>query len=119
MPAKNICPVTEASHDILSGKELVPTSSSSPGLRRVVRSFAPVGTSQLAEWQWRAYKARKKTVFRREMEDIHNRLGRCIESVMITTWALRPKMQIRAGREVEYRTSGRGGQVARGRFTIW
>ena len=35
-PANKIPQVTKASHDILSGRELDPTTSSSPGLRRGV-----------------------------------------------------------------------------------
>ena len=57
-----------------------PTSSSSPGSRRGVRSFAPVGMSQLAERQQQAYKVRKKTVFQSKREDIGSRLGRAIGS---------------------------------------
>ena len=91
-PADEIRQVTEAIRDILSGRELDPTASSSPDLRRGVRSFTPVGMLKMAELQRQAYKARKKTVFRREREDIDSRLGRFIGSVSDVTWELRRKM---------------------------
>ena len=63
-PADEIRQVTEAIRDILSGRELDPSSSSSPGSRRGVQSFTPAGISRLSERQQRAYKARKTTLFR-------------------------------------------------------
>lgn len=63
-PADEIKQVTEAIRDILSGKEVL--GSSSAAGRRGVRSLAPAGTSRMAERQQRAYQARKRTVLQRE-----------------------------------------------------
>ena len=62
----------------------------------------------MAERQRQAYKARKKTVFWREREDINSRPRRAIGSVSDATWELQQKIQMGAGREAEYRT-GRSG----------
>ncbi|KAL7534343.1 hypothetical protein ACHAXR_005803 [Thalassiosira sp. AJA248-18] len=104
-PADEIRQVTEAIRDILSGKELSESSSYSP-TRRGVRSFAPAGTSRLAERQRRAYKARKNTVLKREKEGIDRKFGRAIGSVSDATWEFRREMQTDAGREAGYRSRG-------------
>lgn len=102
-PADEIKSVTEAIRDILSGKEIDYDTSSS---RRGVRSFAPAGTSRLAERQRRAYKARKETVLKREKEGIDRKLGRAIGSVSDATWEFRREMQTDKGREAGYRSKG-------------
>jgi len=106
-PADEIRQVTEAIRDILSGKELTDASSSSyTNARRGVRSFAPAGTSKLAERQRRAYKARKQTVLKRESEGIDRKVSRAFGSVTDATWEFRREMQTDAGREAGYRSKG-------------
>ena len=102
-PADEIRSVTEAIRDILSGKEIDYDKSSS---RRGVRSFAPAGTSRLAERQRRAYKARKETVLKREKEGIDRKLGRALGSVSDATWEFRREIQTDKGREAGYRSKG-------------
>lgn len=107
-PADEIKAVTGAILDILAGNELPESSSASPftGSRRNLGSFAPAGTSKLAERQKRAYQARKKTVLKREREGIDRSFGRTIGSLTDATWELRREMQTGAGREAGYRTKG-------------
>lgn len=110
-PADEIKAVTGAILDILAGNELPELSSSSSSsstsiFRRNVRSFAPAGTSKLAERQKRAYQARKKTVLKREREGFDRSFGRTIGSLTDATWELRREMQTGAGREAGYRTKG-------------
>ncbi len=109
-PADEIKAVTGAILDILAGNELPESSSysssSSSSSTRNVRSFAPAGTSKLAERQKRAYQARKKTVLKREREGIDRSFGRTIGSLTDATWELRREMQTGAGREAGYRTKG-------------
>ena len=102
-PGDEIKSITGAILDILAGNELDDSSSFSTS-RRNVRSFAPAGTSKLAERQKRAYQARKKTVLKREREGIDRSFGRTIGSLTDATWELRREMQ--AGREAGYRTKG-------------
>jgi len=111
-PADEIRQVTEAIRDILSGKDIPPDSS--PGSRRGVRSFAPAGTSRMAERQRRAYRARKQTVLKREKEGIDRKLGRAIGSVSDATWEFRREMQTDAGREAGYRSKGVRSALAAG-----
>ena len=101
-PADEIRQVTEAIRDILSGEEVGSYSET----RRGVRSFAPAGTSRLAEQQRRAYKARKKTVLKREREGIDRKVSRAIGSVSDATWEFRREMQTDKGREAGYRSEG-------------
>lgn len=82
-PADEVRRVTEAILDILAGNGAPGQDLSS---RRGVRSFAPAGTSRLAERQRRAYRARKETVLKREMEGIDRKLGRAFGSVSDATW---------------------------------
>jgi hypothetical protein len=103
-PADEIKQVTEAIRDILSGKEVL--GSSSAAGRRGVRSLAPAGTSRMAERQQRAYQARKRTVLQREKEGIDRTLGRAIGSVTDVTWELRQEMNSGVGREAGYRSKG-------------
>lgn len=103
-PADEIRQVTEAIRDILSGKDSMP--SSDPNTRRGVRSFAPAGTSRLAERQRRAYRARKQTVLKREREGFDRKIGRAIGSVTDATWEFRREMQSDVGREAGYRSKG-------------
>ena len=103
-PADEIRSVTSAILDILSGKEIDYDQSSSS--RRSVKSFAPAGTSKMAERQKRAYKARKQTVLKREKEGIDRKVGRAIGSVSDATWELRREMQTNRGREAGYRSKG-------------
>jgi len=110
-PADEIRQVTEAIRDILLGKEL---PDSDPNSRRGVRSFAPAGTSRLAERQRLAYKARKKTVLKREEEGIDRKLGRALGSVTDATWEFRREMQTDAGREAGYRSKGVRNALAAG-----
>ena len=105
-PADEIRQVTEAIIDILSGKRLQSDSPSYSNSRRGVRSFAPAGTSKLAERQRRAYQARKQTVLKREKEGIDRKVGRAIGSVTDATWEFRREMQTDAGREAGYRSKG-------------
>ncbi len=105
-PADEIKQVTGAILDILAGNDMGGDSSSFSTSRRNVRSFAPAGTSRLAERQKRAYQARKKTVLKREREGIDRSFGRAIGSVTDATWELRREMQTGAGREAGYRTKG-------------
>jgi len=109
-PADEIRQVTEAIRDILSGKvELNSDDESgySPNAsRRGVRSFAPAGTSKLAERQRRAYRARKKTVLKRENEGVDRKVSRAFGSVTDATWEFRREMQSDAGREAGYRSKG-------------
>jgi len=102
-PADEIRQVTEAIRDILSGKDVQDSSYSA---RRGVRSFAPAGTSRLAERQRRAYRARKNTVLKREREGIDRKVGRAIGSVTDGAWELRREMQTDKGREAGYRSKG-------------
>eukprot|EP00984_Skeletonema_dohrnii_P012830 scaffold5238_cov140-Skeletonema_dohrnii-CCMP3373.AAC.4 len=104
-PADEIKSVTGAILEILAGNEL-PESSSFSSPRRNLGSFAPAGTSKLAERQKRAYQARKKTVLKREREGIDRSFGRTIGSLTDATWELRREMQTGAGREAGYRTKG-------------
>ena len=103
-PADEIRSVTSAILDILSGKEIDYDQSSSA--RRSVKSFAPAGTSRMAERQKRAYKARKQTVLKREKEGIDRKVGRAIGSVSDATWEFRREMQTNKGREAGYRSKG-------------
>jgi len=103
-PADEIRSVTSAILDILSGKEIDYDQSSSA--RRSVKSFAPAGTSRMAERQKRAYKARKQTVLKREKEGIDRKVGRAIGSVSDATWEFRREMQTTKGREAGYRSKG-------------
>jgi len=103
-PADEIRSVTSAILDILSGKEIDYDQSSSA--RRSVKSFAPAGTSRMAERQKRAYKARKQTVLKREKEGIDRKVGRAIGSVSDATWEFRREMQTAKGREAGYRSKG-------------
>ena len=107
-PADEIKAVTGAIFDILAGNELPESSSASSfaGPRRNLGSFAPAGTSKLAERQKRAYQARKKTVLKREREGIDRSFGRTIGSLTDATWELRREMQTGVGREAGYRTKG-------------
>uniref|UniRef100_A0A7S2PJQ5 Uncharacterized protein n=1 Tax=Skeletonema marinoi TaxID=267567 RepID=A0A7S2PJQ5_9STRA len=106
-PADEIKSVTGAILEILAGNELPESSSSSfSSPRRNLGSFAPAGTSKLAERQKRAYQARKKTVLKREREGIDRSFGRTIGSLTDATWELRREMQTGAGREAGYRTKG-------------
>ena len=106
-PADEIKAVTGAILEILAGNELPESSSSSfSNPRRNLGSFAPAGTSKLAERQKRAYQARKKTVLKREREGIDRSFGRTIGSLTDATWELRREMQTGAGREAGYRTKG-------------
>lgn len=104
-PADEIKSVTTAILDILAGND-VSDSSSFSSSRRNVRSFAPAGTSRLADRQKRAYQARKNTVFKREREGIDRKFGRTIGSVTDATWELKREMQTGVGREAGYRTKG-------------
>lgn len=103
-PADEIRSVTSAILDILSGKEIDYDQSSSA--RRSVKSFAPAGTSRMAERQKRAYTARKQTVLKREKEGIDRKVGRAIGSVSDATWEFRREMQTTKGREAGYRSKG-------------
>lgn len=105
-PADEIRQVTEAIFDILSRKRLQSDSSAYSNSRRGVRSFAPAGTSKLAERQRRAYQARKQTVLKREKEGIDRKVGRAIGSVADATWEFRREMQTDVGREAGYRSRG-------------
>jgi hypothetical protein len=113
-PADEIRQVTEAILDILSGKRVQSDSSSYLNSRRSVRSFAPAGTSKLAERQRRAYQARKQTVLKREREGIDRKVGRAIGSVTDATWEFRREMQTDAGREAGYRSKGVRNALAAG-----
>ncbi len=113
-PADEIRQVTEAILEILSGKRMQSDSSSYTNSRRGVRSFAPAGTSKLAERQRRAYQARKQTVLKREKEGIDRKVGRALNSVTDTTWELRREMQTDAGREAGYRSKGVRNALAAG-----
>ena len=104
-PADEIKSVTTAILDILAGNDVTDSSSFSSS-RRNVRSFAPAGTSRLADRQKRAYQARKNTVFKREREGIDRKFGRTIGSVTDATWELKREMQTGVGREAGYRTKG-------------
>lgn len=104
-PADEIRQVTEAIRDILLGKD--PNESSTYSReRRGVKSFAPAGTTRMAERQRRAYNARKKTVLKREQEGVDRKVGRAIGSVTDATWQLRREMQTDTGREAGYRSQG-------------
>jgi len=116
-PADEIRSVTSAILDILSGKEIDYDQSSSA--RRSVKSFAPAGTSRMAERQKRAYKARKQTVLKREKEGIDRKVGRAIGSVSDATWELRREMQTTKGREAGYRSKGVRKALASGATQGW
>lgn len=104
-PADEIRKVVAAIRDIL--RDAPPSSSSSStSRRRAVRSFAPAGTSQMAERQRLAYDSRKKTVLRREREGIDRKFSRAIGSVTDATWEFQREMQTDVGREAGYRSLG-------------
>ncbi|KAL9184174.1 hypothetical protein ACHAXT_002260 [Thalassiosira profunda] len=109
-PADEIRQVTAAIRDILAGKE--PESYSNT--RRGVRSFAPAGTSRMAERQKRAYRARKATVLKREREGIDQKVGRAVGAVSDTAWELKREMQTGTGREAGYRSKGVRNALASG-----
>ena len=104
-PADEIREVIAAIRDIL--RDAPPSSSSSStSRRRTVRSFAPAGTSQMAERQRLAYDSRKKTVLRREREGIDRKFSRALGSVTDATWEFQREMQTDVGREAGYRSLG-------------
>ena len=116
-PADEIRQVTEAIRDILLGKD--PNESSTYSReRRGVKSFAPAGTTRMAERQRRAYNARKKTVLKREQEGVDRKVGRAIGSVTDATWQLRREMQTDTGREAGYRSQGVRPALSEGATTL-
>ena len=59
---------------------------------RVLKSFAPMGTSRNADRLRKAYERRKETVFRREKEGITSKVGRTANSLTNAAWEMKSEM---------------------------
>ena len=99
-PMDEIKSVTESIRDIISGKNIPTTTSTS---QRGLKSVAPGGTSQKSDRQRRAYLRRKETLLAREKESVDKKVSRAAGSVVDAAWEIKRELNVE-GNQPGYRT---------------
>ena len=81
--------VTNEIKRLIDGADRNPTNSNS----RVLKSFAPTGSSRNTDRLKKAYERRKEMVFRREKEGLGSKIGRTATSITDAAWEMKSEMK--------------------------